>query len=115
MLITGGLTGQHQNRGVRALARDRQNLKPRYQIAARSMTRRITSRRGDQPAFLSIQFFFLSRRMRISDMAFLVAGGMSHRDRSGGDPTLAGANEGQQVPDLRDLVHLFLSEVQSPR
>ena len=27
------------------------------------------SRRGDQPDFLSIQFFFRSRRMRISDMA----------------------------------------------
>jgi hypothetical protein len=31
--------------------------------------RRIASRRGDQPDFLSIQFLFRSRRMRISDMA----------------------------------------------
>ena len=68
MLITRGLTGEDQDRRVRALARVLQNRKPRYQIAARSMARKITSRRGDQPAFLSIQFFFRCRRMRISDM-----------------------------------------------
>ncbi len=71
--------------------------------------RRTTSRRGDQPVFLSIQFFFRSRRMRISDIGLP----SSHRDRSGGDPTLAGANERQQVPDLRDLLHLFLSNIQT--
>ena len=67
------------------------------------------SRRGDQPGFLSIQFFFRCRRMRIRDMAL-----PSHRYRSGGDPALAGANERQEVPDLRDLVHLTLSYVQGP-
>ena len=72
----------------------------------------ITSRRGDQPAFLSIQFFFRSRRMRISDMALPLTGCTSHR--SGGDPALAGANERQQVPDLRNLVHLGLSNIQGP-
>jgi len=72
--------------------------------------RRITSCRGDQPAFLSIQFFFRSRRTRISDMALP----SSHRNRSGDDSALAGANERQQVPDLRDLVHLGLSEIQGP-
>ncbi len=69
----------------------------------------ITSRRGDQLDFLSIQFFFRSLRMRISDMAL-----PSHCDRSGGDPTLAGANERQQVPDLGNLVHFGLCDIQSP-
>ena len=78
--------------------------------------RKITSCRGDQPAFLSIQFFFRSRRTRISDIAlpFGSAGSTSHRDPSGDDPAFAGANKRQQVPDLRDLVHLGLSDVQGP-
>ena len=77
--------------------------------------RRITSRRGDQPPLRSIQFFFRSRRMRISDMAFPLAGAASHRDRSGGDAALAGANERQQMPDLRDLLHFVLGNIQSFR
>ena len=76
-------------------------------MAVMSMMRPNRSRRGDQDCFLSIQFFFRSRRMRISDMAL-----PSHCYRSGGDPTLARANERQEVPDLRDLVHLGLSHVQ---
>ena len=67
----------------------------------------IKSRRGDQLDFLSIQFFFRSLRMRISDMAL-----PSHCDRSGGDPTLAGANERKEVPNLGDLVHLVLCSIQ---
>ena len=67
------------------------------------------SRRGDQPGFLSIQFFFRSRRTRISDMALL----SSHRGLLGGDPALAGANERQQVPDLGNLFNLVLGKIQS--
>ena len=77
--------------------------------------RRTTSRRGDQPVFLSIQFFFRSRRMRISDIALPFGGGTSHRDRSGGDPALAGANERQQVADLRNLLNLVLRDIQGDR
>ena len=76
--------------------------------------RRIVSRRGDQPCFLSIQFFFRSRRMRISDMSLPLAGGTSHPDGSGGDAAFAGANERQQMPDLGDLLHLSLSNIHSP-
>ena len=80
--------------------------------------RRTTSWRGDQPTFLSIQCFFRFLRTRISDMALpfarkrLTFYATSHRNRSGGDPTFAGANERQQVPDLRDLVDLALSNIQ---
>ena len=44
----------------------------------------------------------------------LLSVAVSHRSRSRGDPTLAGANERQEVPYLRDLVHLVFSQVQGP-
>jgi len=73
--ITGGLSSEYHDRRVRAPWLP-QNRKPRYQITAISIKRSIPSRRGDHPDFLSIQFFFRSRRIRISDMAlpFTVAG-----------------------------------------
>ncbi len=80
--------------------------------------RRTTSWRGDQPAFVSIQCFFRFLRTRISDMALpfartpLTFYTTSHRNGSGGDPTFAGANERQQMPDLGNLLNLVLGKVQ---
>ena len=74
MLITGSFPGEYHDRRVCAVAGVLQNRKPRYQITPRSSTRRIMSRRGDHPYFLSIQAFFRSLRMRMSDMALPFVG-----------------------------------------